>query len=98
MVLSIIYFFKDINELLPISHEATLNHGSKTVTSVTIDANGNRLATGGYDYEVKLWDFAGMDSSMRWFRSFEPFEKYQKFLFYTFFVVSSFFVIKIFSL
>lgn len=65
----------EINRLLPISHEATLVHGTKTVTTVTIDPNGNRLATGGYDYEVKLWDFAGMDASMRSFRTFEPFEK-----------------------
>ena len=67
--------FKDVNKLLPISHEATMIHGSKTVTSVTIDPNGNRLATGGYDYEVKLWDFSGMDSSMKSYRSFEPFER-----------------------
>ncbi len=59
---------------MPISHEAILNHGTKTVSSITIDSNGGRLATGGYDYEVKLWDFGGMDSSLKSFRTTQPCE------------------------
>ena len=27
------------------------------MSAILIDANGARLATGGYDYDVKLWDF-----------------------------------------
>ncbi len=65
---------EDINTLLPISHEAVLKHGTKTVSAVTIDNNGARLATGGYDYDVKLWDFGTMDSNLRYFRSFQPCE------------------------
>ena len=61
---------------MPISHEATLTHGDKTLSAVTVDSNGSRLATGGYDFDVKLWDFTGMDSSMRYFRSFQPCESY----------------------
>lgn len=64
----------DINAIFPISHEAVLKHGTKTVSSVTIDSNGARLATGGYDYDVKLWDFNSMDSSLRSFRTFQPME------------------------
>jgi hypothetical protein len=26
---------------------------------MTLDSNGSRMATGGYDFDVKLWDFAG---------------------------------------
>ena len=62
--------------MLPLSHEATLTHGDKTVSSVSVDSNGSRLATGGYDFDVKLWDFTGMDSSMRYFRSFQPCESW----------------------
>ncbi len=65
---------EDINSLLPISHEAVLKHGTKSVSAVTIDNNGARLATGGYDYDVKLWDFGTMDSNLRYFRSFQPCE------------------------
>ena len=59
---------------LPISHEASLTHGTKTVSALALDLNGARMATGGYDYEIKLWDFAGMDSSLRPFRSIQPCE------------------------
>lgn len=42
---------------------------------MTCDPNGARLATGGIDFDVKLWDFAGMDSSLRNFRTFQPCER-----------------------
>ena len=45
---------------------------------MTIDANGGRLATGGYDYDVKLWYFTGMDSSLKSFRTLQPCEWYFK--------------------
>ena len=59
---------------MPMSHEAVLKHGHKTVSAISIDSNGARLATGGYDFDVKLWDFNSMDSSLRSFRSFQPME------------------------
>jgi WD40 repeat protein len=59
------------------SHEASLINGNKTVSAIAIDSNGTRLATGGYDFEVKLWDFARMDSSLRYFRSLQPCESHQ---------------------
>lgn len=64
----------DPNNMMPISHEAVLKHGQKTVSAITIDSNGARLATGSYDYDVKLWDFANMDSTLRSFRTFQPCE------------------------
>lgn len=59
---------------MPISHEATIVYGSKTVSAIGIDSNGLRMAIGGYDFEVKLYDFNGMDSSLRSFRSLQPCE------------------------
>ena len=35
---------------------------------------GTRLVTGSVDYDVKLWDFAGMNSSLQSFRSLRPCE------------------------
>eukprot|EP00123_Amoebidium_parasiticum_P010792 comp20325_c0_seq2/m.25574 comp20325_c0_seq2/g.25574 ORF comp20325_c0_seq2/g.25574 comp20325_c0_seq2/m.25574 type:complete len:469 (-) comp20325_c0_seq2:356-1762(-) len=49
-----------------------MKHGHKTVSSVSFDPSGSRLVTGSYDYEVKMWDFNGMDHNMRSFRSLEP--------------------------
>ena len=67
----------NINTLLPISHEVNMTHGTKTLSAITVDSNGARMATGGFDFEVKLWDFTGMDSSMRYFRSIQPCECHQ---------------------
>jgi WD repeat-containing protein 70 len=39
---------------------------------LALDPSGARLITGGYDYDVKFWDFAGMDSSLRPFRTIRP--------------------------
>ena len=33
-----------------------------------MDPSGARVVIGGYDYDVRLWDFAGMDSSFQSFR------------------------------
>lgn len=40
-----------------------------------LDPAGARLVTGGYDYDVKFWDFAGMDASLRHFRQIRPCER-----------------------
>ena len=44
-----------------------------------LDPSGARLVTGGYDYDVKFWDFAGMDASFKAFRSLQPCEWYVSF-------------------
>ncbi|XP_055223531.2 ciliogenesis and planar polarity effector 1-like isoform X1 [Gorilla gorilla gorilla] len=59
---------------IPDSHEITLKHGTKTVSALDLDASGARLVTGGYDYDVKFWDFAGMDASFKAFQSLQPCE------------------------
>ncbi|CAO2629987.1 WD repeat-containing protein 70 [Lemmus lemmus] len=62
---------------IPDSHEITLKHGTKTVSALGLDPSGSRLVTGGYDYGVKFWDFAGMDASRKAFRSLQPCECHQ---------------------
>jgi len=61
---------------LPTTHELVLAHGSKTVSAIAVDPSGARLVSGGLDYEVKYWDFQGMDLSRDSFRSFYPADGY----------------------
>uniref|UniRef100_A0A6I8S7F5 WD repeat-containing protein 70 n=1 Tax=Xenopus tropicalis TaxID=8364 RepID=A0A6I8S7F5_XENTR len=62
---------------IPDSHEITLQHGTKTVSALGLDPSGARLVTGGFDYDVRFWDFAGMDASLQAFRSLQPCECHQ---------------------
>jgi len=59
---------------IPRSHEIQLGHGGKAVTSLALDPSGARVISGGIDYELKFWDFAGMDPSLRSFRKLKPCE------------------------
>ncbi len=45
------------------------------MSALGLDPSGARLVSGGYDYDVKLWDFAGMDANLRSFRSIRPCER-----------------------
>jgi len=38
---------------------------------MSMDPSGARLVTGSYDYDLKIWDFGGMKSDFKPFRSFE---------------------------
>ncbi|KAG0349606.1 hypothetical protein BG004_000012 [Podila humilis] len=58
--------------VIPISHEILLNEHSKTISAMALDPAGARLVTGGYDFNMCFWDFAGMDTRFRPFRSMEP--------------------------
>ncbi|XP_053195712.1 WD repeat-containing protein 70 [Scomber japonicus] len=62
---------------IPDTHEITLQHGTKTVSALGLDPSGARLVTGGYDYDVRFWDFAGMDQALQAFRSLQPCECHQ---------------------
>jgi WD40 repeat protein len=59
---------------IPCTHEVALTHGTKTVSALGMDPAGARLASGGYDYDVSFWDFAGMDATMKSFRTLRPCE------------------------
>ncbi|TIC16372.1 WD40 repeat-like protein [Wallemia mellicola] len=56
---------------IPSSHEVVLKDHSKAATAIDLDPAGSRLASGSHDYDIKLWDFAAMNTAFRPFRSFE---------------------------
>ncbi|XP_076685589.1 gastrulation defective protein 1 homolog [Andrena cerasifolii] len=66
----------ELKDKVPCSHEVTMTHGTKAVTAIAADPSGARLASGSIDYDVCFWDFAGMDSSMRSFRTLQPCENH----------------------
>lgn len=61
---------------IPCSHEMSMVHGTKAVTAIAADPSGARLASGSVDYDVSFWDFGGMDSSLRSFRTLQPCENH----------------------
>ncbi|XP_065285901.1 WD repeat-containing protein 70 [Dermacentor albipictus] len=62
---------------IPVKEDITLQHGTKIVSALALDPNGARLVTGGYDFDITLFDFAGMDSSLQPFRSLRPCDCHQ---------------------
>lgn len=64
------------DKFIPASLEVNLTHGARTVSALSVDHSGARLVTGSVDYDVKLWDFAGMSASMNAFRTIRPVEWY----------------------
>jgi len=66
----------NIEGKIPASHEVSMLHGTKAVVAVAADPAGARLATGSVDYDVRFWDFAGMDATMQSFRTLQPCENY----------------------
>ncbi|KAI9095137.1 WD40-repeat-containing domain protein [Phlyctochytrium arcticum] len=61
-------------DTLPITHQTKMKDHMRTVSALSVDPSGSRFATGGRDCNVKLWDFQGMDSTFRPFRTFEASE------------------------
>ena len=68
---------QEFDKRFPLSHEVCLEHGTKPVSALGMDPAGARVVTGGYDFDVRFWDFAGMDSSLRSFRTVRPCESHQ---------------------
>lgn len=60
---------------IPAALEVNLNHGTKPVSALSVDHSGARLISGSVDYDIKLWDFAGMSSSLQSFRTVRPCER-----------------------
>ena len=56
---------------VPISHQVELTGHTKAVTCMSLEPAGARVVTGSLDYSTKLFDFGGMDSRHRSFRSVE---------------------------
>ena len=60
----------------PVDNDIVLQHGTKTVSALAIDHNGARVVSGGYDYEIRIWDFASMDHYLEPLRGTTPFESH----------------------
>nr|CAG4638327.1 EOG090X0364 [Cyclestheria hislopi] len=65
---------ESIEKRIPASLEVSLAHGTKPVTALSADPSGARLVSGSVDYDVRFWDFAGMDASLQSFRTLRPCE------------------------
>ncbi|CEP18475.1 hypothetical protein [Parasitella parasitica] len=65
------------SDVLPTSHEIKLSDHHRTVSALTLDPSGTRLVSGSYDYDMKFWDFAGMDRSFKPFRTVQPSGEHQ---------------------
>ncbi|KAI8809237.1 WD40-repeat-containing domain protein [Cladochytrium replicatum] len=63
---------EDDDDILPFTHEIKLMDHTRAVCAIGLDPSGSRMVTSGRDCVVKMWDFAGMDNSLRPFKSFEP--------------------------
>lgn len=65
----------DDEDEYPTSHELVLKTHDRTVTSLSLDPSGSRLATGSLDGTIKLHDFASMTpTTLRAFRTVDPWE------------------------
>ncbi|KAG6371641.1 transcription factor [Boletus reticuloceps] len=56
----------------PVTHEATLKEHTKVISALALDPSGARVLSGSHDYDCKLWDFGGMTSHTRSFKTWEP--------------------------
>lgn len=53
-----------------------MQHGSRAILALAADPSGARLASGSIDYDLCFWDFAGMDTMMKSFRTLQPCENH----------------------
>ncbi len=60
-----------VTNKIPIENEVTLTGNSKATTCISVEPAGNRFVAGSLDYNVKLYDFGGMDSRHRAFNTVE---------------------------
>ena len=60
-----------VSKKVPISHQVELTGHTKAVVCLSLEPGGSRVVTGSLDYSAKLFDFGGMDSRHRSFRSVE---------------------------
>ena len=56
----------------PTTHEIILKDHTKVVSALALDPSGARVLSGSHDYDVKMWDFGGMDARCKPFKSWEP--------------------------
>eukprot|EP01038_Epipyxis_sp_PR26KG_P011937 gene11937-15978_t len=61
---------------IPISNQIDLYGHTKAVTCISFEPAGNRVVTGSLDYDIKIFDFGGMDGRHRPFKSIEAQENH----------------------
>lgn len=64
----------DLSSQIPCSYEVLMKGHKKSITAIALDPKGFRMITGANDYNVRMWDFQGMNKSMNSFRILEPYE------------------------
>jgi len=64
----------DLSAEVPCNYEVLMKGHKKAITSIALDSKGIRMLTGSNDYNVRMWDFQGMNKSMNSFRILEPYE------------------------
>lgn len=67
---------ESLQRRIPATHEVNMQHGTKAILALAGDPSGARLASGSIDYDICFWNFAGMDTSMRSFRTLQPCENH----------------------
>ncbi|KAK6025757.1 WD domain, G-beta repeat protein [Ostertagia ostertagi] len=65
-----------IVNLIPTACEAKLVHSGKPVSALRFEPNGIRFASGGVDFQVKVFDFQKMDMSLRSDKDLMPCESH----------------------
>jgi len=60
------------HDVLPFSHETTINAHPKSCQAMCIDTKGARMVTGSLDGSVHMFDFGGMTQEAKHFRELEP--------------------------
>lgn len=61
---------------LPLTSSIQWEGHARAAFALAIDRSGTRVATGSMDSEVKMWDFGGMTTAMKPFKTFEPVDNY----------------------
>ncbi|KAK7898645.1 hypothetical protein WMY93_019498 [Mugilogobius chulae] len=63
--------------MAPKRNGTVLYSEAQKVSALGLDPSGARLVSGGYDFDVRFWDFAGMDQTLQAFRTLQPCECHQ---------------------
>jgi WD40 repeat protein len=64
----------DLSAEVPCGYEVQMKGHRKGITALALDPKGFRMLSGSNDYNVRMWDFQGMNKSMNSFRIIEPYE------------------------
>lgn len=58
-------------EVLPVNFQVDMPAHSKAISALSIERSGARMVTGSLDYELRMYDFNGMNETMQPFRTME---------------------------